>query len=279
MPERDPAIDISVLLPARGRPEPMEKCLHTLIGQAKNPERIEVLIAFDDDDVDTIAYFSDTIAPYLDEQGVSYSALQFKRLGYIRLHEYLNELARHSHGGWMLFWNDDAVMVTEDWDQAIMDHDGEFTLLRTDTNHQHPYAIFPIVPRKWVEITGHLAQHQLNDAWISQIGWMLDIVTTIPIMIHHERYDLTGMNGDEVYKNRPMLEGNPKNPRDFNHVSYRRIRIEEATKLANHLAPLGHNLNHFKWGVEGRDDKGNYYDIWCKMNDMDPHKRLKQWKD
>jgi hypothetical protein len=279
LPERDPSVDISILLPVRSRPEPMEKCLRTLINRAKNPERIEVLIAFDDDDTDTIAYFVDNITPYLDDMGVRYSALQFKRLGYIRLNEYLNELARHSHGAWMFFWNDDAVMTTQDWDQVIMDHDNEFALLRAETNHEHPYAIFPIVPRKWVEITGHLSPHQLNDAWVSQVAWMLDIVVTIPVMIEHERYDLTGKNGDDVYKNRPMLEGNPKNPRDFNHVSYRRIRIEEATKLANHLAPLGHNLNHFKWGVEGRDDKGNYYDIWCKMNDMDPHKRLKQWKD
>ena len=96
----------------------MEKCLHTLIDRAKNPERIEVLIAFDDDDTDTTNYFVENIVPYLDDMGVRYSAMQFKRLGYIRLNEYLNELARHSHGAWMFFWNDDAVMTTQDWDQA-----------------------------------------------------------------------------------------------------------------------------------------------------------------
>ena len=166
LPERDPTIDISILLPVRGRPEPLEKCLHTLIDSAKNPERIEVLIAFDDDDTDTINYFVENIAPYLDDLDVRYSAMQFKRLGYIRLNEYLNELARHSHGAWMFFWNDDAVMTTQDWDQVIMDHDDEFVLLRAETNHEHPYAIFPIVPRKWVEITGHLSPHQITNVMI-----------------------------------------------------------------------------------------------------------------
>ena len=55
----------------------MEKCLHTLIDLAKNPERIEVLIAFDDDDTDTIAYFVDNIAPYLDDMDVRYSCLLY----------------------------------------------------------------------------------------------------------------------------------------------------------------------------------------------------------
>lgn len=279
LPDRDPSVDISVLLPVRGRPEPMEQCLHTLIDRAKNPERVEVLIAFDDDDVKTIEYFVDNIAPYLDDMNVRYTAMQFKRLGYIRLNEYLNELARHSQGAWMFFWNDDAVMTTADWDQIIMEQDGKFALLRTETNHTHPYAIFPIVPRKWVEITGHLSPHQINDAWVSQVAWMLDCMITIPIMIHHERYDLTGKNGDEVYKNRPMLEGNPDNPRDFNHINWRINRMNEAMKLGEYLQSIGHDMTHFTWGVQGHDDQGNDYDIWCKMNLADPLKRLKQWKN
>jgi len=278
LPERDPTVDISILLPARERPAALERCLHTLIDTAANPERIEILIAFDDDDMDTINYFVENITPYLDDLGVRYSAMQFKRLGYIRLNEYLNELVKHSHGSWIFFWNDDAMMPTQDWDKIIMEHEGEFALLRAETNHEHPYAIFPILTRKWVEITGHISPHQINDAWVSQVAWMLDIVKNIPVMIHHERYDLTGKNGDEVYKNRPQLEGNPSNPKDFNHINWRKTRIDECMKLAQHLAPLGHDMNHFKWGVEGVDDKGNDYDIWCKMNLADPHKRLKQWK-
>jgi hypothetical protein len=256
----------------------MQKSFASLVELAKNPERLEILIAFDDDDVSTINYFVENIAPYLDNKNVRYSAMQFKRLGYIRLNEYLNELVKHSHGAWILFGNDDAVMTTPDWDQVIMDHDGEFALLRAETNHEHPYAIFPILPRRWVEITGHISPHQVNDAWVSQVGWMLDIVKNIPVMIHHERYDLTGLNGDEVYKNRPQLEGNPSNPRDFNHINWRKTRIDECFKLAQHLGPLGHNLSHFKYGVEGVDEQGNEYDIWCKMNAADPHKRLKQWR-
>ena len=269
---QNPNIDISVLLPVRARPIPMDQCLHTLIDTAASPERIEVLIAFDDDDTDTIEYFVDVIAPYLDSKGVTYSAMQFKRLGYLRLNEYLNELAAHSTGSWIFFWNDDAVMTTQGWDDVIRDHNDRFALLRAETNHEHPYAIFPILPRKWVEITGNISPHQINDAWTSQIGWMLDIVVTIPVMIEHQRYDLTGKNGDDVFKNRPMLEGNPNNPRDFNHVTWRKRRMQEAMMIGNYLAPLGYDLTHFKLGLE------NKIDIWEKMAALDKKGLMKQWK-
>ena len=271
LPEQNPNIDISVLLPVRGRPIPMEQCLHTLIDTATRPERVEVLIAFDDDDTDTMDYFVDVIAPYLDAKGVTYSAMQFKRLGYIRLNEYLNELANHSTGQWIFFWNDDAVMTTAAWDDVIREHNDQFTLLRAETNHEHPYAIFPILPRKWVELTGNISPHQINDAWTSQIGWMLDIVTTIPVMIEHERFDLTGKNDDDVFRNRPMLEGNPAHPRDFNHITWRTRRIQDAMKIGNYLEPLGYDLTHFRLGIE------NKIDIWEKMIKLDKKGLMKQW--
>ena len=164
------------------------------------------------------------------------------------------------------------MMTTTGWDDVIRSHNDQFALLRAETNHEHPYAIFPILPRKWVEITGHLSPHQINDAWTSQIGWMLDIVVTIPVMVQHQRYDLTGMNGDDVFKNRPMLEGNPNNPRDFNHVTWRKRRMQEAMMIGNYLAPLGYDLTHFKLGIE------NKVDIWEKMAALDKKGLLKQWK-
>jgi len=271
----DNPIDISILLPTRGRPKPLEQCLRTLLDRAKDPSRIEVMLAFDNDDAENIAYFVDVIQPYLDDLGVEYSAIQFERLGYMRLNEYLNKLARHSQGSWLFFWNDDAVMKTQDWDQVIRDNGQEFNLLRAETNHEHPYAIFPILPKKWVEITGHLSPHQINDAWTSQVAWMLDIVKTIPVMIHHERYDLTGENLDETFKERIMLENMPGNdPRDFNHISWRKRRIEETEKIADYLDSIGRNTTWFRDSMTGKNP-----DIWARMVLQDPHKRLRQWKD
>jgi hypothetical protein len=270
----DNPIDISILLPTRGRPKPLEQCLRTLLDQAKDPSRIEVMLAFDNDDTENIAYFAEVIQPYLDDLGVEYTAVQFERLGYTRLNEYLNELAQLSQGSWLFFWNDDAVMKTQDWDQAIKDNAQEFYLLRAETNHEHPYAIFPILPKKWVEITGHLSPHQINDAWTSQVAWMLDIVKNIPVMIHHERYDLTGENLDNTFKDRIMFENMPGNdPRDFNHAGWRNKRIDETEKIAKYLESIGRDTSWWRDALSGKIE-----DVWARMAATDKHKRLRQWK-
>jgi len=190
----DHPIDISILLPTRGRPKPLEQCLRTLLDRAKDPSRIEVMLAFDNDDTENIKHFVDVVQPYLDDLGVEYSAIQFERLGYMRLNEYLNELAKHSQGSWLFFWNDDAVMKTQDWDQVIRDNGQEFNLLRAETNHEHPYAIFPILPKKWVEITGHLSPHQINDAWTSKHSKNVSCWKTCPAMILEISITLPGAN-------------------------------------------------------------------------------------
>lgn len=266
--------NISVLLPTRGRQEPLEACIKTLLDTAYDPSSIEILIAFDDDDVDSIAYFENTIVPWLDTTAVSYTALKFKRLGYIRLNEYLNTLAKHATGKWYFFWNDDAVMKTSHWDKVINSHTGKLRLLRAETNHQHPYAIFPIVPKEWVEITGHLSPHQINDAWLSQVGWMLDIVETIPVFIDHERFDLTGKNNDDTFQNRPQLENIPGDPRDFNSLEWREYRLREAVKLAEHIEKVeNRQLTHF------RDSMAGKIDIWDKMLAIDIHGRMQKFEN
>jgi hypothetical protein len=264
-------IDISVLLPTRGRPGALEHCLTSLLNKARSVNRVEVLLAFDNDDLDHLAYFQDVIVPWLKQIGVSYTAFKFPRLGYLRLNEYLNELATHARGDWMFFWNDDADMVTSYWDDVVASYTGQLRLLRATTNHEHPYAIFPIVPAQWVKITGHLSPHQINDAWVSQIGFMLDIVETIPVHIHHDRFDLTGQNNDRTFQERKMLENlGAHDTRDFNHANWRKIRINEAIKLAEHIERTENRLlTHFRQGLDGK------INVWEKMLALDVKKQMR----
>lgn len=256
--------DITVLLPTRGRTEPLKLCLETLISRARYPQNLEIMLAFDDDDTDSVDYFQREIAPYLAEAGVQFQALQYPRFGYNQLHRYINGLVKHSTGKWIFFWNDDAVMHTQDWDVVIHGYQDDFLLLRADTNHEHPYAIFPIFPREWVDVIGHVSLHPLNDAWLSQIGWLLDIVVTVPIYIEHERHDLTGKNQDDTYKEREILEGNPSNPLDFLYMTWRRERIQEAHKLYHHIkATRDIECQHLMDAEAGRVDP------WEKMLALD----------
>ena len=156
---------ITVLLPTRGRPEVLEKSLQSLIDRASKPKDIEIMLGIDEDDPETIEYVKEKIAPYLQEAGVEARANIFKPLGYENLHNYINTLAGNGQGEWLFFWNDDGVMVTEGWDEVIDSYTGQFKLLAPKDNHNgHPYAIFPVVPRDWYILIGHLSQNAQNDA-------------------------------------------------------------------------------------------------------------------
>jgi hypothetical protein len=195
-------------------------------------------------------------------------------MGYIRLNEYVNALAEVAAGDWLMFWNDDAFMESADWDTEIAKHTGKFCCLRMPTHNLHPYAIFPIVPKKWHELFGYLSSHQISDAWISQISYMLDIMVTVPIKVVHDRHDLTGNNHDETFKNRPMLEGNPNHPRDFNHVEWRKRRFQDAVTINAHLESIGQSTEWFQNVVEGKQPP------WEKMcgPEFDPNHQLMQYK-
>jgi len=265
-------INISVMFPTRGRPASLERSLKTLLERASDIYSIEVLLAIDRDDQPTIDHCLTVIRPWLEDINCQYKFLQFERQGYSQLHRYLNELSKHARGNWLFFYNDDAAMETAGWDNVIQEHSTEFCLLRAETNHEHPYAIFPILPREWVELTGNFSQHQLNDAWVSQIGWMLDIVKTIPVMITHERFDLTGENQDSTYEQRQIFEGNPTDPRDFNHPTMRKIRFDDATKISQHLKKTyNRDMSWFDDALSGK------HDVWEKMLALDRKGLMKKY--
>ena len=267
-----PEFNIAILLPTRGRAEMLERSIQSLISLAKDPDQIQLMLAFDNDDKVGINHFKQVVQPWLDDNQVNYTAMSFDPLGYIRLNEYVNELARNSDARWLVFWNDDAVMQTQDWDAEIMKWDGQFKLLAFLTHNLHPYSIFPIVPRKWLDLLGYLSPHQISDAWLSQQAYMLDILERIPVEVLHDRHDLTGNNKDETFLNRPMLEGNPMHPADFHSIKQSGIRNNDCAKIANYLqSECNISMKFFTDVFAGAQDP------WEKLKLNDVNKQMIQF--
>lgn len=262
---------ISILLPTRGRTTQLDRSISSLLDLADSADTIQWLFGFDSDDNESYQYFVDNIQQKIIDSGGTFTCLEFAPLGYSNLHEYVNTLAGRADGDWFVFWNDDAVMKTQGWDTEINSHTGKFCLQAFDTHNKHPYSIFPIVPKKWYELIGHLSKHNLNDAWLSQIAWMLDIMLRIPVEVEHERFDLTGKNQDATYANRVIYEGNHNDPRDFNFKARRDQRIVESLKIADYLRPLGYDLSHWDESIAGKKD------IWEKMLGSDVNKHMKKF--
>jgi glycosyltransferase involved in cell wall biosynthesis len=225
-------INITILLPTRKRVETLKKSIESLIKTSKHPDKLQFLFAVDDDDIDTINFLKSTSYP---NQGV----LTFKPMGYENIHKYNNTLALYAHGKWLMFFNDDAIMTTQNWDTKIMDRGSNFRVLRVREQTSHPYAIFPIFPRDWFMLLDHISLHGQNDAWISEIAYSLDIMRDIDIDIIHDRADITGNNNDETFKARKYNEGNPNDPNDLHSERMQNLKIKDIQKIAWYLGKIG----------------------------------------
>lgn len=265
--------DIAILLATRGRTDALGRSIRSLVDLADNPNGLQLMFAFDNDDSAGIEYFTQDLKPWLDARDISYTALKFERMGYIGLHKYSNALAAKSDAKWLCIWNDDAVMETPGWDTVIMQYDQQFKLLSYCTHNMHPYSIFPIVPKIWYDLLGYISPHPTQDGWVSQQAYMLDIYERIPVNVLHDRFDLTGNNQDETYNNRPMLEGNPSDPRDFHSTKMMELRHNDAARLAEHMKTIGVSTEFFENIFKGIQDP------WIKLAKNDINGLMVQFKN
>lgn len=261
-------MDISILLPTRGRSDALMSSIRSLYDLADDTSTIELLFGMDNDDVVGMENMLHNVIPWIEKHNVQHKIVIFERYGYNNLHKYVNGLAEYSQGSWLFFWNDDAVMNTQGWDARIREKTGEFKLLSVHTHNEHPYSIFPILPRAWFEILGHISQHSSNDAYVSQLAYYLDIFERIEVYCDHNRFDVTGINNDATYQQREIMEGDPGRPGDLNHPDMIKIRTNDAAKLANWMQDQGLDLTFFIEAWEGRQDP------WGKMRANDTNNQV-----
>ena len=263
----DKISSIAVLLPTRGRTEALARSVHSLLNLANHPAEIHILFGFDNDDQIGLNYFLEELQPWLDERNANYAAMAFDSMGYEGLNRYYNELAKDSTADWLFVWNDDCIMETQGWDDEIRKYDGEFRVLKVHTHNEHPYSIFPIVPSSWFGILGQLSRHQMIDAEMSQIGYMLDIIQIVDIDVTHDRTDLTGNTSNEPPKPRPRFEGNPDDPQDFHYQTCQKNRLGDAQRLSVLMKAMKMDITFWQNVKELKQDP------WEKLkkNDINSH--------
>ena len=208
----------SIILPARGRKEPLLKSITSLLDLADNPDQIEILLGMDYDDEDSVNYVKSEILPNYPNVKLH----MFKSYGYTKLNMYANTLAGLSVGHWLILWNDDALMQTKGWDSIVKEYDNHpMPLLRASVvGMNHPFALFPIIKRTWFEATGTFSFFGHIDRFIynvtSNIDWSRKHlwVVDIPVSILHDRFDITGNNNDETFQNsiQNYNESDPNDP-------------------------------------------------------------------
>jgi hypothetical protein len=263
--------DIAVLLPTHKRTDGLSQSIFSLLDRAKDLDSIEFLFGIDNNDDIGKNHFIDVIQPRLDEIGANYTAVEFAPLGYAGLNKYFDTLAGYADADWFFCWSDDAIMETDHWDQHIRSCK-EFQLLKVHAHNEHPYSIFPIIPRAWRQVLGKLSKHQLIDAEVSHLAYLLDIMKIIPVWVTHDRPDLTGREADETAKQKRYFEGNPSDPRDFHHQTFVQGRQTDLNQLVNYMKSQQLDLtyyNNIQYGIQ---------DPWQRMRENDPNKQTGQFE-
>ena len=264
-----PAKPITIMLPTRARPSVAMDSLESLVENADNINNVEFLLAVDDDDQETIDFVNDFMLGWFKDRDIDLTVFSMPRLGYGRLNEYVNFLSINSKGAWLVFWNDDARMLSKGWDSEIIDKTGQLKIFRFKDNHnEHPYAIFPIIPREWVTLFECASPQQQSDAWISQVGYLCNAVEQLNIEVIHDRADLTGNNDDEVYRTRVYHEGNIENPLDLNHPKFHLLKQHYAAKWNWLMELAGQGTG---WWAQ---IQAGLVDPWQHMLDNDPNKQI-----
>lgn len=209
----------------------------SLIENCDSTDNIEILLAVDDDDVETTKKISEFIA---DKKYIKMFFYERKR--YRGLHHYINDLAHKAVDGSLMLWNDDAIMTSKNWDLEILKLHENFIVINPKVENMEDYwknkgVLFPIIPKKWIEITKTWSPTPGLDSWIDVISKRLSIlVSTESITILHDRYELTGNNEDETYVEGRVDKSIPSLQSGYEVWSYPELLEEHYNKLSEHIS-------------------------------------------
>lgn len=174
--------NISVMCPTRKRVNGCISSCDALLEHAAFPARVEILLMFDDDDLES---YEKVKEHYKDKDNVK--TFVSERHGYTHLHKYYNFLAEEAEGKWLFIWNDDATIGTKNWDLVPMSHGDEFRLIACAQDYPGT-CLFPIFPKKWVELTGRVSNNCSNDTWVQDVSLASQTyVQDKRLHIHHLR--------------------------------------------------------------------------------------------
>lgn len=191
---------ISILLPTRNRFDLFCKSVNSLTDNCESIDNFEILIALDDDDIDTI----NKINTFIKDKD-NMKVFIYERKFYSKLHLYYNSLAEKASGTSLMLWNDDSIITSKNWDFEILQNHDSFCILNPKVENMEHFwknvgCLFPIIPKKWVDLTKEMAFWPGVDSWLDVLGKRLNIIKPLEtVSIYHDRYEITGNNNDTTY--------------------------------------------------------------------------------
>lgn len=230
-------VNISLLLPTRGRAALVKRLFDSLVDTTANLPKLELVLYIDDDDIQT--------------QNVSHPALSINKLIRRRSEKMgrMNQLCYEaSHGRYVMLMNDDVVFRTKDWDVRVLDAfaqfpDGVALVYGNDLHQRKSVPTFPIVSRTVCDLIGGICPRDYLNVYIdvhlrdifrqlARLGHSRTVYLEDVIFEHmHHEMGKSVMDGTYVKKN--------ERADDFLFISLDGERSFQAEALARYIKLKG----------------------------------------
>ena len=188
-------IDFSIIFPSRDHEDLLLKLFVSLSRNTAHLEKIEVLVAIDEDDPNMESFtkrYSFTFVKFFKTK----RSLNFSR-------DYYTFLFKQSRGRWIIACNDDAEFITPQWDITARDMLESYIkggpnivygwiedmLGKNRLTQFGQYCCFPLIGRDGIIASGYVFPHDIPtwgaDIWIEQLYRNIGRIIQLPIVIKH----------------------------------------------------------------------------------------------
>lgn len=187
---------ITIAIVTRKQVNKLQNCINSLINTSdKSLNNFEIIIKVDYDDYETL----DFIKEFTNENNNISFIVNSRQKGYSSLHEHFNDMFKMAKGKYVTVIGGDVLMLTPNWNSLLINYLTEFKFYFTNyqvkdesgnitklenipcniTTQDKPWTsigkhyldfVFPIVPKKLVELWGFISPHALVDNWLGMIA-------------------------------------------------------------------------------------------------------------
>tara|TARA_Y100000593_G_scaffold92951_1_gene186149 strand:- start:1369 stop:2160 length:792 start_codon:yes stop_codon:yes gene_type:complete len=171
---------LSIYCPSRNRWGYLGYSIASWVCNAENPKRVEIIVAVDEDDLDTEKVLMQINKCVINHGGDPIVMVKCKRYGYEYLDKYHNDAITHSTGESFIVLGDEMICATRGWDTKMVEclketYDVPTFIFPNCNANKYAYGNEHLLPRvyginrKWYEITKNIGGWRAADVYYDRL--------------------------------------------------------------------------------------------------------------
>ena len=236
---------ISILISTRNRVKLLSKSLKSISENTKDKKSIEILIAVDKDDLNSINYIRKAIKKFNFSIKMIIST---RGAGYKDNPKRLKKLIKISSGEIFFYFADDFIINSKDWDIELqkqinrLPDDGIYLITAKHNQENSNWPLCQIISRKWYNITKKFSNCYETDTELMIISTSIKryfICNKLKIKTDHEsRNDATFLEGRKKTLNMKNYDGSVNSLKGFIKILIDLNKIRIVLHKFNYLQSL-----------------------------------------